>query len=30
MTLNGVVAVVFVISTKSLAFEVHCVTVVED
>jgi len=30
MTLNdGVVAVIFVISAKSLAFEAHCVKVVE-
>jgi len=30
MTLNGVVAVIFVISAKSLAFGAHCVKVVED
>ena len=30
MTLNGVVAVIFVISAKSLAFGEHCVKVVED
>ena len=30
MTLNGIVAVIFVISAKSLAFGAHCVKVVED
>jgi len=30
MTLNGVVAVNFVISEKSVAFGAHCVNVVED
>ena len=30
MTLNGVVAVIFVISAKSVAFGAHCVKVVED
>jgi len=30
MTLNGVVAVIFVILAKSLAFGAHCVKVVED
>ena len=30
MTLNGVVAVMFVISAKSVAFGAHCVKVVED
>jgi len=30
MTLNGVVAVTFVISEKSLAFGAHCIKVVED
>jgi len=30
MTLNGVVAVIFVISAKSLAFGEHCAKVVED
>jgi len=30
MTFNGVVAVIFVISAKSVAFEAHCVKVVED
>jgi len=30
MTLNGVVAVIFVISAKSVAFGPHCVKVVED
>jgi len=30
MTLNGVVAVSFVISAKSLAFGAHCVKVDED
>ena len=29
MTLNGVAAVIFVISAKSLAFGAHCVNVVE-
>ena len=30
MALNGVVAVVFVISEKSITFGAHCVKVVED
>jgi len=30
MTMNGVVAVIFVISAISVAFGVHCVKVVED
>jgi len=30
MTLNGVVAVIFFISAKSVAFGAHCVEVVED
>jgi len=30
MTLNGAVAVIFVISAKSVAFGAHCVKVVED
>jgi len=30
MTLNSVVAVIFVISAKSLAFGAHCIKVVED
>jgi len=30
MTLNGVVAVIFVISAKSVAFGAHCVKVLED
>jgi len=30
MTLNGVVAVIFVIAAKSVAFGAHCVKVVED
>jgi len=30
MPLNGIVAVIFVISTKSVAFGVHRVKVVED
>ena len=30
MTLNGVVAVIFVISAKSVAFGAHCVNVVDD
>jgi len=30
MTLNGVVAAIFVISANSLAFGVHCVKVFED
>jgi len=30
MTLNGVVAVIFVISAKSVAFGAHCVKVVDD
>jgi len=30
MTLNGVVAVIVVISAKSVAFEAHSVKVVED
>jgi len=30
MTLNSVVAVIFVISAKSVAFGAHCVKVVED
>jgi len=30
MTLNGVVAVISVISAKSVAFGTHCVKVVED
>jgi len=30
MTLNGVEAVIFVISAKSLAFGAHCVKVIED
>ena len=30
MTLNDVVAVVFVISTKTVAFGAHCVKVVDD
>jgi len=30
MTLNGVVAVIFVISAKSVAFGAHCVKAVED
>jgi len=30
MTLNGVVAVVFVISAKSVKFGAHCVKVVDD
>ena len=30
VTLNGVVAVIFVISAKSLVFGTHCVKVVED
>jgi len=30
MTLNGVVAVIFVISVKSVAFGAHYVKVVED
>jgi len=30
MTLNGVVAVIFVISAKSVPFGRHCVKVVED
>jgi len=30
MILNGVVAVIFVISAKSVAFGVHCIKVVDD
>jgi len=30
MTLNGVVAIIFVISAKSVAFGAHCVKVAED
>jgi len=30
MTLNGVVAVIFVISAKSVALGAHCIKVVED
>jgi len=30
MTLNGVVAIIFVISAKSVVFGAHCVKVVED
>jgi len=30
MTLNGAVAVIFVIAAKSVAFGAHCVKVVED
>jgi len=30
MTLNGIVAVIFVISAKSVAFVAHCLKVVED
>jgi len=30
MTLTGVMAVIFVISAKPLAFGAHCVKVVED
>jgi len=30
MTLNGVVAVIFVISAKAVAFGAHCVKVVDD
>jgi len=30
VTLNGVVAVIFVISAKLVAFGAHCVKVVED
>jgi len=30
MTLNGVVAVIFIISAKSVAFVAHCVKDVED
>jgi len=30
MTLNGAVAVIFVISVKLVAFGAHCVKVVED
>jgi len=30
MTLNGVVAVIFVISTKSVAFGAHCIQVIKD
>jgi len=30
MTLNGVAAVIFVISAKSVAFAAHCVKVVDD
>ena len=30
MTLNGEVAVIFVISAKSVAFGAHCIKVVED
>jgi len=30
MTLNGVVTIIFVISAKLVAFEAHCVKVVED
>jgi len=30
MTLNGVVAVMFVISAKSVAFGAHCVKVIKD
>jgi len=30
VTLNGAVAVIFVISAKSVAFRAHCIKVVED
>jgi len=30
MTVNGVVAVIFVISAKSVAFGAHCVKVIKD
>ena len=30
MIVNGVVAVIFVISAKSVAFGVHCIKVVDD
>jgi len=30
MTLTGVVAVIFIVSAKSVAFVAHCVKVVED
>jgi len=30
MTLNGIMAVIFVISAKSVAFGAHCVKGVED
>jgi len=30
MTLNGIMAVIFVISAKSVAFGAHCIKVVED
>jgi len=30
MTLNGVVAVIFVVSAKTVAFEAHCIKVVDN
>jgi len=30
MTLNGVMAVIFVISAKSVVFGAHCIKVIED
>jgi len=30
MTLNGIVAVIFFISAKSVAFGAHCIILVED
>jgi len=30
MTLNGVVAVIFVVSAKTVAFETHCIKVVDN